>query len=416
MKPVNTLLLGAGSRGTGTYAAYARQNPAMLKITAIAEPNAARREKIAVEHRIPAEHVFASWEGAFAKLPAGLDAVIIATQDQMHLEPIMAAIKHNLHILCEKPIVPRLEECHKIESTAAAYSKVFMIAHVLKYTAFFSKIKELLSSGKIGRLIGIDLIEHVGHIHFSHSFVRGNWRNLDVSSPMILAKSCHDMDILHWLAASSCESLHSYGDLHYFKKENAPQGAPPRCLDGCPHMGDCPYFAPKIYLTNYTGWPVDVIATDLSFEGRLTALEKGPYGRCVFQCDNDVVDHQTVSMRFANGVTANFTMTGFSMEIHRSVSLFGTAGEINGDMEANTIKISDFSSTNTEIIELGQQMGGHSGGDSRFITDFVNMVRDGTGDSRNMIQYSFESHYMAFAAEQSRLEGKPIRLEEFKRN
>jgi len=229
---------------------------------------------------------------------------------------------------------------------------------------------------------------------------------------MILAKSCHDMDILYWLAGSPCESLCSYGDLHYFKKENAPQGAPARCLDGCPKMIECPFFAPKIYLTANTGWPTNVITTDLSLEGRLAALETGPYGRCVFHCDNDVVDHQTVSMKFYNGVMANFTMSGLTMETHRSISLFGTAGEITGDMETNTIKVCEFKTRNSELITLGKQTGGHSGGDNRFITDFVRMVRDNNGEGKNMIKNSFESHYMAFASEQSRLEsGKTIRLE-----
>jgi len=415
MKPINALLLGAGSRGTDVFAEYARLNPAMLKIAAVAEPDAAKREKIANMHRIPAEKAFTSWEEAFNRLPA-VDAVIIATKDQMHYGPIMAAIERNLHILCEKPIVPHPDECYQIENKSSGFSKVFMIAHVLKYTAFFSKIKSLLSTGRIGRLIGINLIEHVGHIHYSHSYVRGNWRCKAESSPMILAKSCHDMDILYWLADSPCESLYSYGDLHHFKKENAPAEAPSRCLENCPHSAECPYFAPKIYLTDNTDWPVNVIATDLSLEGRLAALETGPYGRCVFHCDNDVVDHQTVSMRFNNGVTANFIMSGFTAEIHRSISLFGTAGEINGDMEENTIRVSEFASQYTEIIELGKQTGTHSGGDRRFITDFVNMVRGSGGHGKNMIRNSFESHYMAFAAEQSRLDAKKIRLEDFKKN
>jgi predicted dehydrogenase len=411
MKPINVLLLGAGSRGTYVYADYGKQNPAMLKVVAVADPDAAKREKIQKEHGIPSEFAFQSWEKACDRLPPQTDGVVIATQDQMHLEPILTAMKHNLHILCEKPIVPRLEECRQIEKAVKGYPKVFMIAHVLKYTAFFSKIKKLLAEGKIGRLIGIDLIENVGHLHISHSFIRGNWNNSKESSPMILAKSCHDMDIMYWLAGSPCESLFSYGDLHYFKKENAPQGAPSRCLEGCPVSTECPYFAPKIYLTDFTGWPVNVISTDLSLGGRLAALETGPYGRCVFRCDNNVVDHQNVAMRFTNGVTANFIMTGFSKEIHRSVCLFGTAGEIKGDMEENKITVNEFSSGNTDVIEPGNQTGGHSGGDGRFITDFVNMARDGSGDDRNMIRNSFESHYMAFAAEQSRLEGKTVKLD-----
>ena len=414
MKPINVLLLGAGSRGAYAYAAYALQNPTMLKIAAVAEPDALKRQKIQNEHRIPA--CFSSWEQAFAALPPQLDGVIIATQDKMHREPIIAAMKRNLNILCEKPIVPRPEECREIEKLSANFSKVFMIAHVLKYTAFYAKIKELLTAGKIGKLIGMDLIEHVGHIHYSHSFVRGNWRSSAESSPMILAKSCHDMDMMYWLAGASCQSLSSNGELQYFTKANAPEGAPRRCLDGCPHMSACPYYAPKIYLGSNTDWPVNVISTDLSHEGRLAALESGPYGRCVFYCDNDVVDHETVSMRFTNGVMANFTMSAFSAEIHRSISLFGSSGEIKGDMEANKIVLIEFASGTCETIEPGKTSGGHSGGDTRLIGDFVRLVRDGSSDGRTMIRNSFESHYMAFAAEQSRLEGaRTIQLDAFRR-
>jgi predicted dehydrogenase len=415
MEPVKVLLLGAGNRGMYAYAEYAKMNPAMLKIVAVAEPDEVKRKKIQEEHRIPNDLAFRSWEEPFAHLPP-LDGVIISTQDKMHAGPLAKAMERNMHILCEKPIVPTLEECRQIEKNASGFTRVFMIAHVLKYTVFFSKIKELLNEGRIGKLIGIDLIENVGHIHYSHSFTRGNWRNFTESSPMILAKSCHDMDMLYWLAGAPCESLNSYGSLNYFKKENAPKGAPKRCLEACPHMIDCPYFAPKIYLTGNIKWPTNVITTDLSVEGRLKALETGPYGRCVFYCDNDVVDHQTVALRFANGVTANFTMSGFTMETHRTITLFGTGGEITGDMEMNSIQVKEFSSRHVDHIELAKPLGGHSGGDANFVTDFVRMVRDGGGEGRNMVKDSFESHYMAFAAEASRLEGaKNIRLGEFKR-
>jgi predicted dehydrogenase len=290
-----------------------------------------------------------------------------------------------------------------------------MVAHVLKYTPFFSRLKELLNAGRIGRLIGIDLIENVGHVHISHSFVRGNWRNSAESSPMILAKSCHDMDMLAWLAAAPCESLSSYGALNYFKAENAPEGAPKRCLDGCPRMNDCPYHAGKIYLGEQIGWPVNVITTDLSLEGRMKALADGPYGRCVFRCDNDVVDHQSVSLRFANGVNASFTMSGFTMATHRTITLFGTGGEITGDMEDRRITVKDFTSRNIETIEIAKPSGGHAGGDGGFISDFAACVRGSGGLGLNAVKKSFESHYMAFAAEASRLEdGKMVRVEDYR--
>ena len=181
-------------------------------------------------------------------------------------------------------------------------------------------------------------------------------------------------------------------------------------------MIECPYHVSKIYLGNYTGWPVNVISTDLSIEGRVKALETGPYGRCVFHCDNDVVDHQTASMRFTNGVIAAFTMSGFTMETTRDITLFGTQGEIGGNLEQEHIKVKDFSSKSIEDISLGASVGGHSGGDVNFITDFVRMVRDKSGTGRTSVKDSFESHYMAFAAEHSRLNGsKTVIMEDFRK-
>ncbi|MDR1901880.1 MAG: Gfo/Idh/MocA family oxidoreductase [Treponema sp.] len=414
MNPVKVLLLGAGNRGMYSYAAYAKMNPAMMKVVAVAEPDDVKRKKIQEDHGIPDTLAFRGWEEAFAK-PIDAEAVIIATQDRMHAGPLKEAAARSLHILCEKPIVPTLEECRAAEKAYAGTDKVFMLGYVLKYTAFFSRIKELLDTGRIGRLIGIDLIENVGHIHISHSFVRGNWRNKAESSPMILAKSCHDMDILHWFAGSPCESLSSYGALHYFKAENTPRGAPKRCLEGCPHMASCPYHAAKIYLTDNINWPANVISSDLSIEGRIKALENGPYGRCVFQCDNDVVDHQTVSMRFANGVTATFTMSGFTLAIRRVITLFGTGGEIEGDLEANRIILKDFSTRNIEEIEIAKPLGGHSGGDQGLITGFVLAIRNkDKAGVKTMVRDAFESHYMAFAAEASRLEEKTVVLDKFR--
>ncbi|MCL2833607.1 MAG: Gfo/Idh/MocA family oxidoreductase [Treponema sp.] len=414
MKPVKALLLGAGNRGMYAYGNFAQQNPGLLQIVAAAEPVIEKRQQIQKDHRIAPEFLYTTWEDAFVKLPP-VEAVIIATQDQMHLGPILAAMKANLHILCEKPIVPSLDGCHSVEKAAASFKKIFMVAHVLKYTPFFGKLKNLLDSGRIGRLIGIDLIENVGHLHMSHSFVRGNWRNTAESAPMILAKSCHDMDMLAWLAGSPCESLSSYGRLNYFKAENAPAGAPKRCMDGCPHMNTCPYHVSKIYLGTNTGWPVNVITTDLSMEGRMKALEEGPYGRCVFHCDNDVVDHQNAVFNFTNGVMANFTMSAFTMAIHRSIVLFGTAGEITGDMEDRRITVKDFSSRNIETISIAEPLGGHAGGDSAFISDFAACVRGEGGEGLNMVKNSFESHYMALAAEASRKEnGRMVKLEEFR--
>ncbi|GHV14179.1 oxidoreductase [Spirochaetia bacterium] len=408
MEPVKVLLLGAGNRGMYAYAQYAKANPKMMKIVAVAEPDDTKRHTIQADHQIPDDMAFLGWEEALDdkardKL-TGIDAIIITTQDKMHTAPLVKALARNVHVLCEKPVAPTLDECRAIEKAGAGFNKVFQTGYVLRYTTFFSKIKELLNSGAIGTLIGIDHMESVGHIHMSHSFVRGNWRNFAESSPMILAKSCHDMDILYWLAGAPCESLSSYGALNYFTAANAPKGAPHRCLEGCPHMLDCPYHVSKIYLTSNTEWPVNVITTDLSLQGRLAAVEKGPYGRCVFHCDNDVVDYQSAALHFANGVNAVFTMTGFTMKTHRNITLFGAKGEISGDMEDSRIVLHDFSSRHTTTIDLAQPIGGHAGGDTSLITDFVQRIRNNAGKT-STVKDVFESHYMALAAEHSRING-----------
>ncbi len=300
MNPIRVALLGAGNRGRYVYASYAKHKPTEIIIVAVAEPDDAKRAIVAAEHGIDPSFACKDWKDLFEK-NLDIDGVIIATQDTMHREPILAAMEKDYHILCEKPIVTTEEHCREIAKKAEGFTKVFVIGHVLRYSPFFTRVKDMIDSGELGELIGIELDECVGHIHQAHSFVRGHWRKKEDSSPMILAKSYHDMDMLCYLAGSRCESLGSYGDLYHFKAANAPEGAPLRCLDGCPVEQECPYAAQKIYLGKNIDWPVNVISTDLSMEGRIRALQTGPWGRCVYHCDNDVVDHQVVQARFAMG-------------------------------------------------------------------------------------------------------------------
>jgi len=420
MEPVKVMLVGAGSRGMFVYAQYAKQNPQMMNIVSVVEPNETKRKKMQEEHGIPDNYAFTDYKAAFEKLPP-VEAVIIATQDKLHSGPLEKAIEANLHIICEKPIVPSAEECRVMEKKAASYRKVFMTGYVLRYNPFFIKIKDLVNTGVIGRLVGINLTGCVGHIDISHGYVRGFWRRMEDSSPMMLAKSCHDMDILYWLSGSACESMNSYGDLHFFRAENAPKGAPLRCLDGCPHEGDCPWYVGKIYMTENTGWPANVITTDLSMEGRLKALKEGPFGRCVFHCDNNVVDHQIVSMKFQNGVKATFTMSGFTMKSHRTISLFGTKGEINCDLEERGICINEFSSRNKVFINISEDTSKHmahpagGSGDFNLAAGFVNSIRNRGGENESMVADAFEGHFMALAAEASRIDnGRLIMLEDYK--
>ena len=414
MKKVTTALIGAGQRGMHCYAPFALRNPHKLKFIAVAEPDPVKREQFRLAHGISPQNCFTTGEELLEK-PQLADAVLVCTQDRFHYKPTLRALEQGYHVLVEKPMSTDPLECIVMEEYAQKYDRKLMVGHVLRYTSFFTAIKELLTEGAIGDLVTIQHNENVGYWHMAHSYVRGNWRNSTESSPMILAKSCHDLDILLWLAGADCHKLSSFGSLTHFKQEHAPVGAPLRCTDGCPVEKDCAFYAPRLYLTEDTGWPASVISKDTSLEGRTRALQEGPYGRCVYHCDNNVVDHQVVSIEFANQVTAAFTMSAFTNEISRTIKLMGTQGELRGAMEKNEIEITHFATGQRKVIHLQESPYGHSGGDDGIMRDFVELIgQEGNGNERltalTMASTSVQSHMMAFAAEESRLAGRMIEL------
>lgn len=416
MKKMTAAVIGAGGRGN-EYAQYAIDYPNELQITAVAEPDEERRKSFALRHQIESSRCYSGWEQLFS-LPQIADAVIICTQDRMHFEPAVKALELGYHVLLEKPMSNDPRECVLLGEYSKRYDRVFSICHVLRYTPFFSAIKRLIGEGRIGRLMSIDLIENVGYWHHAHSFVRGNWRNSAESNPMILAKSCHDLDILVWLAGADCTRLSSFGSLTHFKKENAPDGAPFRCLDGCPASSECAYYAPDIYLDLEDEASARIIrsaiSSDTSNEGIVEALKNGPYGRCVYHCDNDVVDHQVVAMEFANEITATFTMSAFTTDGGRTLKLMGTRGQLRAHMAKNTIEITDFKTGGVETIELKASGQNHGGGDRGIMRDFTQLVRgDGRSESLSSAGVSVQSHVMAFAAEKSRLESKVVLIQDF---
>jgi predicted dehydrogenase len=415
MKKVAAILIGAGERGANTYAQYAIDHPHELQFVAVAEPNTEKRERFKRKHGIAENRVFTGWEDILETAQLA-DVAIICTQDRMHYEPALKALALGYHVLLEKPMAITPQQCLTMNEYAKKYHKIFSICHVLRYTQFFSTIKQLLDEGRIGKPISIQHNENVAYWHHAHSYVRGNWRNSETSSPMILAKSCHDMDILLWLVDADCVRISSFGSLTHFKKENAPAGAPERCLDGCSFDYECPYHAAKIYLTENTGWPASVISVDSSMEARIKALKEGPYGRCVYHCDNNVVDHQVVNIEFANETTATFTMCAFTNDNNRTIKLMGTKAEIRGSMEKNEIEITDFASGSKELIYLNEKntKNGHGGGDMGLIRDFVRLVQnEGVSEGLTSAQTALQSHLMAFAAEKSRLERRTIDLREY---
>lgn len=409
MKPVTAVVLGAGSRGS-IYAGYAKDHPDELQIVAIAEPRRDRLDALADELNVSAENRFESWE-ELLEGPRLADCAFICTLDDDHTAPALKAMELGYHLLLEKPMSNTEEECRIIAQTASKTGRTLAVCHVLRYTPFYMTIKALLDKGEIGEVTTINQIENVGYWHQAHSFVRGNWRTVRETSPMILQKSCHDMDIILWLMGKDCRRVHSFGSLRHFNVENAPDGAPERCLDGCPHADACPYYAPKLYMDmNRTGWPIDVITTDFSLEGRRKALEEGPYGRCVYHCDNDVVDRQVVNLEFEGGAVATFTMTGLSADFSRQLKIFGTKGQIEADMGTKEIVLHRFGEEKQTVpIDMGGEASGHGGGDYGIMHDFISVLRNG-GQSRTSAAVSLQSHLICFAAERSRKENIVVEI------
>ncbi len=413
------ILIGAGGRGK-RYTDIAKNISDKFELVAVAEPLDERRSVIARIHSLPESACYKSWEPILEKEKFA-DAVIIATMDRDHFGPAMAAIEKGYDLLLEKPISPSPEECRLIKEAADKKGVRVLICHVLRYTPFFRKVKSLIDSGKIGEVVNIQLTEPVGNVHQSHSFVRGNWGNSDQSSPMILQKSCHDMDILQWLIGKKCLRASSFGSLSHFNAANLPEGAPERCIDGCPHASTCPYNAVKLYFDDKENSWFRNAATKMhepTDADVLRALRESDYGRCVYLCDNNVVDHQVVNLEFEDGITCGFTMSAFAIG-GRYIRVMGTKGEISGEFKSPSVDLYDFETkTHTDIKVADKEfddsiVGGHGGGDDGIMHSFYELLCGRTDVSLCDIEISTENHMIAFAAERARLEGRVVSISEF---
>jgi predicted dehydrogenase len=414
MRKVSLIVVGAGGRGAG-YSQFASEYPERLEIVGVAEPRDHYRNEMVQKYNIPEKNVYTCWT-ELAKRKKFADGVIIATQDKMHTEPAVKFARKGYHVMLEKPMAPTASECEKIVRAAKKSNIIFAVCHVLRYTTYTSAMKKLIDSGAIGDIVSMQHIEEVGWWHQAHSFVRGNWRNEKESSCMLLAKSCHDLDWISYIMGHKCKSVSSFGSLKHFRKEEKPEGAGTRCLQ-CNYEPKCPYSAIKIYITDRlekgaTHWPINVLTPVVTRENVLKALEEGPYGRCVYECDNDVVDNQVVNMLFEGGRTATFTMTAFAKG-GRKTRIFGTRGEIYGD--SSNIEVFDFLTQKTEKIDTaateGSILGGHGGGDGRLMESFVTALSE--NDPARILSgpdATLESHHMVFAAEKSRTRGKVVTL------
>jgi len=416
-KPITAVMVGAGGRGYFAYGPYALQHPDTIRFTAVVEPHKERRRRFAQAHDIPPERQFHSWEDLYAQGRIA-DALLNCTLDRMHLDSTLPALELGYDVLLEKPMSHTLEGNVRLVQAAERYGRLLMVCHVLRYTAFFSTLHDIIASGRLGRVITVEHRENVVYWHMAHSFVRGNWRNSQLESPMILAKCCHDLDILFW-NLGPVTRLNSFGSLLHYRPENAPPEAPQRCTDGCPVADDCPWYAPRLYLRDdeYTGWPISVLSEDTSLEARRRALETGPYGRCVYYCDNDVVDHQTVNLEFASGATGVLFMHGHSHEEGRTMRYDGMQATLRGKFgygSGDSIEIHDHLTGRIEQVDLRAGTSGHGGGDEGVMAAFVKALHD-PGTALTTARKSLESHLMALGAEKARVDGSIIQLDDLRR-
>ncbi len=403
MRRQKLVVIGYGQRGR-IYAKYSLANPEQFEVVAIVDNSEDRRVLAKREFDCP---VFDDYEDFLqAKIPA--DIVAIAIQDKDHLECSIKVMEAGYDLLLEKPIATSLEDCEKIYECSVKNNRKVVVCHVLRFTPFYKQVKKIIDDGILGRVIAINASENVGYYHQSHSFVRGPWRNKAESSPMILAKCCHDLDILRWLVGAKCDQVASFGSLAFFKEECAPKESAKYCSD-CP-VKDCQYRAKTLY-DNYK-WMRSYFSIDeFDDEKSNKALIHSQYDRCVFKCDNDVVDNQVSIFNFNNGVVVNHTMTAFSKEIYRDIKVHGTLGELYGLMEKNILEVRLFGGETIKYeIDPESLKGNHGGGDNGIMYGLY-LERNGQmPKDMTYLDVSIDSHRMAFAAEKARVENKIIKI------
>ena len=470
---IAAIMIGAGQRGADVYGEYALRNPERIRFVAVAEPDAERRQRFAEQHNIPLENQYKSWETLLEQPHPSTgsgqrfgQAAFVCTQDQQHTAPTLAALRAGYDVLLEKPMATTANECRQLADVAEETGRQLHICHVLRFTKHFTKLRQIIQSGDLGEIVSVSHRENVSWWHMAHSFVRGNWRVKEDSAPMILAKCCHDLDILIWMLGQNCDHLSSVGNLLHYRSENAPEGAPKYCLDGCPVEDTCPHYAPFIYvellplwrsfantskgiprlaaqaqerfpglikalgglspslreMTDYRSWPRSVVVQNPTPENLTAALQKGPYGRCVYHCDNDVVDHQVVNMQFESGTSVTLTMHGHSHVEGRFTRIQGSKAELQAGFGygGSWIEVNQHRSDRSIRYDTSADgSSGHGGGDERLMDAFLMSLDQGemrfeSASHLSTARQSLESHLMAFAAEEARIEQSVVKMDSFR--
>ncbi len=382
---------------------------------AVAEPDGSKRNAFAEAHKIPPSRCFNHYKDLFESRIEDIDGVVIATQEDERIDPILSAMRHSCHILVEKPLTTNALDLMRLYEAVQEYPQILIVCHQLRLSPVRKMIKDRVDSGRYGDIVCIQHSENLSYSHMAHSYVRGFFNSSELS-PMLLAKSCHDLDYLSYLVDGKATKVSSFGGLHYFKKENCPQGAPEYCLEGCKHYKQCPYHVLKLYFGDDAD-PAYIrqmgVVEDKEQLRRL--LLKNRFGRCVFQSDNDVVDNQTVQIEFENGIHASFTMCGHNGVERRMTKISMTNGEIDLDGLSGDIIAYSFEPRFQESIKV-EAAGTHGGGDKAIMDNFLDAIET---DDRSIlltpIKNSLEGHLLVFAAEESRKTDRIIDLDRYEK-
>lgn len=413
MKPLKTVIVGGGHRSL-TYAHLAETRPDMMEIVGVADPDEFRRRSIAERFAIPPEHIFKDVD-ELVKAPKFADAAINGTMDSIHVSTSIPLLEAGYDILLEKPFCTNEDEMRALVSCANKHGRKIMVCFVLRYTPFYSKIKNIILSGEIGQIINIQTTEHVSYHHMSTSHVRGKWRNEEqCGTSMLLAKCCHDVDIMMWLMGDDAPaSVSSFGSLTQFRPENAPKNAGTRCLTDCPLCDECLYSAKRLYLDHPDRWSFYVWdklenKENATLEDKANLLKTSPYGVCAYKSDNNVVDHQSLVVSFESGATGTHNMVGGTAIPKRTIHIIGTKGEIFGCLDDGKFTVSLIDPRPgcehlDRTVDCSVAGDSHGGGDLLLVEDFVNYVRSNKGSvSCTGINESVKGHLTIFKADKSR--------------
>ena len=417
-KPITAVIVGAGHRSL-IYGDVSLTHPDIIQIVGVVDINPKKAQYAAKRYGIDPSRVFYSVDELLARGKIA-DVIINGTMDSQHVSTSVPLLEQGYDMLLEKPFATSPSELAELYVTAKENKSCVFICHVLRYATFYLGIRKLLSEGRLGKIVSINMAEDISQHHMVISYVRGQWNNEITGTPLLLAKSCHDIDLMMWMMGKDTPTtVYSVGSDFSFSPDKAPKKAGTRCLVDCPIEKDCPYSAAKHYLPDDIGhafylWGEHNMPP---MEVKLELLKnESPYGRCVWKCGHEGVDHQTVTVTFQSGAVGVFTLTGGAPREERRIQIIGTAGSLIGNFEEGKFVLrltNPDGSFSEEVFDehiAAETL--HGGGDEALVLDFCSYLKKKKPSlSYAELSDSLSSHLVIFAAEKSRKSGEVIHFE-----